>query len=180
VTTTREDEFAAFMAARQPRLLRTAYLLSGNRADAEDLVATALAKAWLAWDRVSTRESPDAYVRRILVNEHHSLWRRSFKRREHSTDEVPDRGTESPDYDDRDRVLWDFVGTLPRKQRAVVVLRYYEELSEAETAEVLGVSIGTVKSQASRALAALRQRVPTALRDTPDSSDTPTGKEDDR
>ncbi len=179
VPTTRDDEFAAYMAARQPALLRTAYLLSGNRADAEDLVATALAKAWLAWDRVSTRESPDAYVRRILVNEHNSLWRRSFKRREHSTDEVPDRGFESPDYDDRDRLLWDFVGTLPRKQRAVVVLRYYEELSEAETATILGVSIGTVKSQASRALAALRERVPSALQRDPDAN-TPTSKEDDR
>lgn len=102
----------------------------------------------------------DGYARRILVNEHNSLWRRSWKRREFSTHTVPDRQTvtDSPD-EGLSAALWDFVQTLPRKQRAVVVLRYYEDLSAAETADVLGISVGTVKSQASRALASLRTRV---------------------
>lgn len=176
--TTREAEFAAYLAARQPALLRTAYLMTGHRADAEDLLQTSLAKLYLAWDRVQSRDSVDAYVRRILVNEHASLWRRAFKRREWPTDELPEVGVQDPTYDDRDRLLWDFVQTLPRRQRAVVVLRYYEQLSEAEIADLLGISAGTVKSQCSRALAALRQRVPSGLR--PDPEHTPLSEEEDR
>jgi RNA polymerase sigma-70 factor (sigma-E family) len=164
----RDADFSAYLAARQPALLRTAYLLTGSRADAEDLVQTSLAKLYLAWDRVREREAVDAYARRILLNEHHSLWRRAWRRRELPVEQVPE-GDASSDahvdaYDDgRDRALWTFVQTLPRRQRAVVVLRYYEELSEAETADVLGVSVGTVKSQCSRALAALRARAPRSL-----------------
>ena len=118
---------------------------------------TALAKLYLSWDKVQQRESLDGYVRRILVNEHNSLWRRAWKRQETTVSQMPDQAAEDPTGRDAD--LWDFVQTLPRKQRAVVVLRYYEEMSEAETAAVLGVSVGTVKSQASRALASLRSRV---------------------
>lgn len=181
VASRRDDEFASFMAARQPALLRTAYLLSGNRADAEDLVQTALAKLYLSWDKVLSRDSVDAYVRRILVNENNSMWRRPFKRRELATDELPEHATQAEEYDDRSSVLWQFVQTLPRKQRAVVVLRYYEELSEAETADILGVSVGTVKSQASRALASLRARAPMALRpEVSDHEPTPTSEEEDR
>jgi RNA polymerase sigma-70 factor (sigma-E family) len=148
------------MAARQPSLLRTAYLLTGDRHTAEDLVQTALAKLYLSWDRIQNHESVDGYVRRILVNEHNSLWRRPWKRRERVTAELPDaitaHGADHGPGHDPD--LWALVQTLPAKQRAAVVLRYYEELSEAETAAVLGVSVGTVKSQTSRALAALRTR----------------------
>ena len=160
MTQDRDAEFEAYMAARQPSLLRTAYLLSGDRHTAEDLVQTALAKLYLSWDRVHRRELLDGYVRRIIVNEHNSLWRRAWKRREHSTDVLPDDRTvdDRPD-DGQSAALWDFVQTLPRKQRAVVVLRYYEDLTEAETADVLGISVGTVKSQTSRALAAMRARV---------------------
>ncbi|GAA1921611.1 SigE family RNA polymerase sigma factor [Nocardioides marmoribigeumensis] len=156
----RDAEFSAYMEARQASLLRTAYLISGDRHTAEDLVQTALAKLYLAWDRVEDRGSLDGYVRRVIVNEHNSLWRRPFKRREHATDQVPEQAAPTPSSSagGRDEELWDLVQTLPRKQRAAVVLRYYEELSEAETAEVLGVSVGTVKSQTSRALAALRSR----------------------
>ena len=162
VTTTqdRDAEFSAYMAARQPTLLRTAYLLTGDRHAAEDLVQTALAKLYLSWDKVQRREVVDGYVRRILVNEHNSLWRRAWRRREVSTEFVPDRASPPDRVDDGDgRALWEFVQTLPRKQRAVIVLRYYEELSEAETADVLGISVGTVKSQASRALANMRTRI---------------------
>lgn len=158
----RDAEFAAYMAARQPSLLRTAYLLTGDRHSAEDLVQTSLAKLYLSWDKVQKRELVDGYVRRIMVNENSSLWRRAWKRREVSTDTVPDGHAVTDRHDHGERsALWDFVQTLPRKQRAVIVLRYYEELSEAEVAEILGISVGTVKSQASRALASMRERVHT-------------------
>ena len=155
-----DADFESYMAARQASLLRTAYLISGDRHTAEDLVQTALAKLYLSWDKVQDRQMLDGYVRRIIVNEHNSLWRRAWKRRELSTDVVPDHQSVSDVHDDgRSAALWDFVQTLPRKQRAVIVLRYYEDLSEAETADILGISVGTVKSQASRALAAMRSRV---------------------
>lgn len=160
----RDAEFTAYMHARQPSLLRTAYLLTGDRHTAEDLVQTALAKLYLSWDKVRRRDVVDGYVRRILVNEHNSLWRRAWKRREITSDELPDHGG-LDEYDDgRSRALWEFVSSLPHRQRAVIVLRYYEELSEAEIADALGVSVGTVKSQASRALASLRDRAPAELR----------------
>jgi RNA polymerase sigma-70 factor (sigma-E family) len=164
VPTQRDEEFAAYMTARQPSLLRTAYLLTGDRHTAEDLVQTALAKLYLSWDKVQHRELVDGYVRRILVNEHNSLWRRAWKRRELSSDTLPDdQGSYDRHDDGSSGALWEFVQTLPRRQRAVIVLRYYEELSEAETADALGVSVGTVKSQASRALATLRDRAPQTL-----------------
>jgi len=154
--------------------LRTAYLLTGNRTDAEDLLQTSLAKLYLAWDRVRDREAVDAYVRRIMVNEQSSLWRRAWKRRETVTGDVPAHEPHTDRYDDgRDGTLWSFVQTLPRRQRAVVVLRYYEELTEAETADVLGVSPGTVKSQCSRALAALRVRAPRSLDPAHDAGPAP-------
>ena len=157
--TERDADFAAYMTARQPSLLRTAYLLSGDRHTAEDLVQTTFAKLYLSWDRVQRRELVDGYVRRILVNEHISLWRRPFKRREVASDSLPE--APAPDRQDHGEsaALWEFVQTLPRRQRAVIVLRYYEDLTEAETADVLGIAVGTVKSQASRALAAMRSRV---------------------
>lgn len=160
---TRDEEFSAYMGARQAALLRTAYLLTGDLASAEDLLQTALAKLYLSWDKVREREALDGYVRRIMVNENTSLWRRAWKRREHTTEVLP----ETPVHDEYDdglgAALWRHVQTLPPKQRAVIVLRYYEELSEAETADALGISVGTVKSQASRALAGLRQRAPQSL-----------------
>ena len=159
----RDADFSSYMHARQASLLRTAYLLTGDRHTAEDLVQTAFAKLYLTWDKVRDRGSVDGYVRRILVNEHNSLWRRAWKRREHTTEVLPE-GSHHDEYDAGARgELWDLVQTLPRKARAVVVLRYYEEMSEAETAEVLGISVGTVKSQTSRALAALRERAPQSM-----------------
>jgi RNA polymerase sigma-70 factor (sigma-E family) len=163
----RDTDFAAYLVARQPSLLRTAYLLTGNRHDAEDLVQTAFAKLYLSWDKVRVQGSMDGYVRRILVNEHNSLWRRAWKRREHTAEDTVLHALDKPHHDAPDdgvgAALWEVVQTLPRKARAVVVLRYYEEMSEAETAAVLGISVGTVKSQTSRALAALRERAPQTL-----------------
>lgn len=159
-TQARDVEFAEYMQARQASLLRTAYLLTGDRHSAEDLVQTSLAKLFLAWDKVHDRGSTDAYVRRIMVNENNSLWRRAWKRREFTSETLPERRIVD-EYDEGARgALWDLVQTLPRRARAVVVLRYYEQLTEAETAEILGISVGTVKSQTSRALAALRERAP--------------------
>ena len=173
----RDTDFTAYLEARQARLLRTAYLLTGDQHQAEDLLQTSLAKLYLAWDRVRERGSVDAYARRIMVNENNSLWRRAWKRREHSTDEVPESNPVHDTYDEGvGAAVWEVVQTLPRRARAVVVLRYYEQLSEAETAEALGISVGTVKSQTSRALAALRERTPAAL-DPRNPSDGPNHEE---
>jgi RNA polymerase sigma-70 factor (sigma-E family) len=156
----RDAEFAEWMAARQQRLLRTAYLLTGDVHGAEDLVQTALAKVYLAWDRVSAAESIDAYARKILVNEHTSMWRRLWRQRETVSDtssyDVP---VGAQEYDGVTAALWETVRALPERQRAVVVLRYYEQLSEKEAAAALGVSVGTIKSQSSRALDTLRSQL---------------------
>ncbi|MFC0003976.1 SigE family RNA polymerase sigma factor [Micromonospora siamensis] len=149
------DGFDEFVISRSPRLLRTAYLLTHDRALAEDLLQTALARAWEAWSRV--QGDPEPYVRRILVNTYASWWRRRWTG-ERPTGELPEPPAE-PDphtrFDDREQ-LWRALGRLPRRQRAVLVLRYFEDLSEAEIADTLGCSPGTVKSQASKALAKLR------------------------
>lgn len=147
--------FEEFVAYSSPRLARVAYLLTRDWPTAEDLVQTALTKAWFAWPRL--HDDPSAYVRKILVNTYLSWWRRRW-RGEVPTAELPDHpGTrdETRAVDDRD-ALWAALGRLPRRQRAVVVLRYFEDLSEVEVADLLGCSVGTVKSQASKALAKLR------------------------
>lgn len=174
--TDRDADFTAYLQARQARLLRTAYLLTGDQHQAEDLLQTSLAKLYLSWHKVRGRDSVDAYVRRIMVNENNSLWRRGWRRREVATDEVPERTSVLDEYDEGvSATVWSIVQTLPRKARAVVVLRYYEQLTEAETAEVLGISVGTVKSQCSRALTALRERTPTDL-----NPSSPTTAEEER
>jgi RNA polymerase sigma-70 factor (sigma-E family) len=146
--------FDAFVLGRTDRLLRTAYLLTRDYALAEDLLQTALAKAWTAWRRVG--DQPEAYVRKIMVNTYATWWRRKWTA-ERPTDSLPEVATVSEtDRHDERHDLWTALGRLPRRQQAAVVLRYYEGLSEAETAAVLGCSVGTVKSQTSRALAKLR------------------------
>ncbi|MER7248584.1 SigE family RNA polymerase sigma factor [Kribbella sp. NPDC000426] len=143
--------FDAFVAARSQSLLRTAYLLTRDHALAEDLVQTALAKAWFHWARIRA-DNPEPYVRRILVTTYSSWWRRRWNG-EIPTEELP----ESPAPLGEDQLdLWDAIGRLPRRQRAVVVLRFYEDLSEAETARMMGSTVGTVKSQTAKALAKLR------------------------
>ncbi|MFI5690615.1 SigE family RNA polymerase sigma factor [Kribbella sp. NPDC051586] len=143
--------FDAFVVARSQSLLRTAYLLTRDHALAEDLVQTALAKAWFHWARIR-EDNPEPYVRRILVTTYSSWWRRRWNG-EIPTEELP----ESPVPHGEDRLdLWDAIGRLPRRQRIVVVLRFYEDLTEAETARLMGSSVGTVKSQTAKALAKLR------------------------
>jgi RNA polymerase sigma-70 factor (sigma-E family) len=160
------EAFRGYVAARSPALLRTAYLLTGNRADAEDLLQTALAKTYLAWDRIREREAVDGYVRRVMVNTQTSFWRRR-KVDEYATDALPERASGRDATDDvvLHDALWTALAALPKRQRAMVVLRYYEDLSEAETASLLGVSVGTVKSTTSRALVKLRDTA--GLRDEP-------------
>ncbi|MET8090153.1 SigE family RNA polymerase sigma factor [Micromonospora sp. NPDC005220] len=149
------EGFDDFVATRSPRLLRTAFLLTGEWASAEDLLQTALARAWEAWHRIDG--DPEPYVRRILANAYASSWRRRW-RGELPTADPPEAVVDADPHagvDDRDR-LWRALGRLPRRQRAVLVLRYFEDLSEVEIADTLGCSVGTVKSQASRAMAKLR------------------------
>ncbi|WP_028635840.1 SigE family RNA polymerase sigma factor [Nocardioides sp. URHA0032] len=145
------DSFEEYVAARRAALLRTAYLLTGHREDAEDLVQVALVKVVPTWSRIA--DDPEPYVRKVLVHESVSRWRRRRWREVH-TDQVPDAPVEAPAAD---RIaLQRALARLAPRQRAVIVLRYYEDLTEAETARVLGVSVGTVKSQARDALARLR------------------------
>ena len=150
-----EQAFNAFVATRSRHLLQTAYLLTGDRHRAEDLLQTALTRAYLRWDRIES-EDPEGYVRRTLANAHIDWWRRKPWREEPAA-ELPD--VAGPDhtaaYDVRSAVLGALAG-LSRRQRAVVVLRYYEDMSESEIAAALGCSPGTVKSAASRAMNKLR------------------------
>jgi len=150
--------FDELVLHRSGALLRTAYLLTHDHALAEDLLQTALTKAWFAWDRIEG--APEPYVRRILVNTYASWWRRRW-RGELPTDDLPDSPAGDPGHDAHAAAgvrhdLWTAMARLPRRQRAVVVLRYFEDLTEAQTAEALGCSVGTVKSQTSKAFAKLR------------------------
>jgi RNA polymerase sigma-70 factor (sigma-E family) len=147
-------DFDAFVLARSPALLRTSYLLVHDEALAEDLLQTALTKAWFAWRRIDG--PPEAYVRRVLVTTSASWWRRSWTR-ETPTAALPERATPaSQDAPADGQDLWEAIGHLPPRQRAVVVLRYLEDRTEVETAQLLDCSVGTVKSQCAKALAKLR------------------------
>lgn len=147
-------DFDEFVVARSQALLRTAYLLVQDEGRAEDLLQTALTKAWFSWARIDT--SPEAYVRRILVTTSASWWRRRWTGELPAADppERPPVGPADGPADGQD--LWNALGRLPIRQRAVVVLRYLEDRTEVETADLLGCSVGTVKSQCSKALAKLR------------------------
>jgi RNA polymerase sigma-70 factor (sigma-E family) len=147
-----ESQFDQFVVDRSPALLRSAYLLVQDQGLAEDLLQTALTKAWFAWKRI---EDPEAYVRRIMVTTSASWWRRRWTR-ETPTD-LPEPSAESTqDEPAGAQDVWVAIGRLPRRQRAVVVLRYLEDRSETDTASLMGCSVGTVKSQCAKALAKLR------------------------
>lgn len=148
--------FEEYAAATWPSLYRYAYLLTGHAADAEDLAQQTLLNAFRSWSRVAAAESPNAYLRRSLTNTFVSQRRPKKRRLEVLTDAPPEAaGPPSGGSEDR-MVLWPHVRSLAPRQRAVVVLRYYEGLSEQEIAEVLGCSRGTVKSSAHHALRTLR------------------------
>jgi len=152
---TADVAFQDYVASRGQALTRMAYLLSGSHADADDLVQAALAKAYARWPHISALGSPDAYVRRMIANQHISWWR--SRRRERLAAVTPDvaiaDGSSSHATAD---LVRDLVRSLPPKQRAAVVFRYYEDLEDEAIAAALGCSVGTVRSQISRALASLR------------------------
>jgi RNA polymerase sigma-70 factor (sigma-E family) len=152
--------FSTFYAAAWPRLFRTTLAVAGDPGLAEDALQTAFASAYRLWWRVVAADDPLAYVRRIAVNAALTQHRKGFRKREWSVDVLPERPVPVSELDGSDRArVWDAVECLPSRQRAVVVLRYYEDLSEREIAEVLGCRPGTVKSQASSALDTLRRRL---------------------
>jgi len=161
----RDDEsFTEFVAARGTALTRTAALLCGARQDAEDLLQAALEKAYRHWGRLDPESDPEPYVRRILVNLAISRSRRWKVLREIHMASPPEVLADSPHHAVELRgTLMDELRRLGSRQRAVLVLRFWEDLSEAETAQALGCSVGTVKSQASRGLARLRERLGTNL-----------------
>jgi len=159
--TTHGRSFEDYVTGRWAALFRTAHLLTGNPTAAEDLLQTTLLKVMARWEQVCRADSPDAYVRKMLLNELIGERRKSGRRRA-KAHLVPVPGDAAdPAGATADRLdLWRQVQALPPRQRAVLVLRYYEDLSEAQIAEALGISVGTVKSQASRALRALRSSSP--------------------
>ncbi|MBM7516264.1 SigE family RNA polymerase sigma factor [Nocardioides nitrophenolicus] len=162
----RDQEFAAYVAQRRPQLYRAAWLLCGDPHRAEDIVQAALARLYVAWPRVRRADSVDAYVRRAVVNAHLDEGRRPWRRESSAGERLPDVpvAAAADALGERD-ALWTALRALPSGQRRVVVLRHWWGLSVAETAADLGISAGTVKSQTSAALAALR----VALADPSDS-----------
>lgn len=158
----RHDEaaFAEFFATSWPRLFRTVYAVCGERQLAEDALQSAFARAWSSWSRVDAADDRLAYLRRMAINEALGRLRKASTRRERTVALVPDTAEDDaaaylPERD----ATWQAVRALPPRQRAIVVLRYYEDLSEQQIADALGVRPGTVKSQASAALATLRTRL---------------------
>jgi RNA polymerase sigma-70 factor (sigma-E family) len=151
---TDDSAFVRFVDEAWRRHLRFALLLTGNQTNAEELLQDSLVKVYERWRRLARRDDPHAYLRRVITNNHVSMWRR--RRQEDLVAAVPDRaGREvrpDPHTDDLRRVLL----ALPPRQRAVIVLRHYEDLPEREIARLLGCSIGTVKSQYARGMVKLR------------------------
>jgi RNA polymerase sigma-70 factor (sigma-E family) len=146
-----EDRFTDFVRAHSASLFRTAYLLTGDHQRAEDLLQSTLVRVYQRWARIETMERPVAYARKVLVSQSASWWRR---RSSHESPlqlrDEPEWGSGVESFAEHERV-WEAVLTLPPRQRAVMVLRYYEDLSEAEIAETLGMAPGTVKSHAHQA-----------------------------
>ncbi len=181
ISTTRQAQhapsFDEYAAAAWPWLYRCSYLLTGSHHDAEDLAQQTMLHAYRSWAKVSRADQPAAYVRRTMTNIYISQRRPRSRRLEVLTDVPPEpRPAGAAGPEDR-MVLWPHIASLPPRQRAVIVLRYYEQLSEREIADALGCSTGTVKSTAHRALRALRGRVdPEALGDHQTSTDPEGGE----
>jgi RNA polymerase sigma-70 factor (sigma-E family) len=156
--TAADEAFTTFVADRYKKLLRTAYLLTGDAGHAEDLLQTALIKTYRHWDRIVQRDDPTAFVRRVMANTHAS-WRRRMRVSELFAN-PPLLRAEEPAIDIGEReAMIAALAQLPPRMRAVLVLRYYEDLSEAGTAEVLGCSINTVRTHTTRGLARLRAQL---------------------
>lgn len=157
---THDAEFTDFVAGRSKALFRTAYLLTGDHGLAEDLLQTALLKTYVGWRRLRAVENAEAYTRRVLVTTVTSWARRKSWRAERPTERVPERTTRTDDdaVAERDAV-WREIQNLPPRQRAVIVLRFYEDLTEQQAAAAMGCSVGNVKSQTHAALKNLRERL---------------------
>lgn len=162
----RDEQFRAFVAARSTALLRTAYLLTGDHGHAEDAVQAILVRVHLAWRRIEHAGAAESYARTTLLREVLS-WRRRRRVALVLTDRLPEvAGPEGVSAEPRDEVHTALLA-LPDRQRATVVLRYFDDLSEAQTADLLGVSVGTVKQHTSRALARLRDLLDDAVKEKP-------------
>ncbi|MGQ0630373.1 MAG: SigE family RNA polymerase sigma factor [Sporichthyaceae bacterium] len=148
-----EEEFATFVRASQRRLRRVAYLVCGDWHRAEDIVQTALAQVYARWSRINREDGPQRYAHRAVVNAAIDDRRRPW-RREHAAERLPERGT--PDTDGLTLEVVAALSGLPARQRAVVVLRYIEDLDVEATAALLGITTGTVKSQSAKGLAGMR------------------------
>ncbi|MER6007594.1 SigE family RNA polymerase sigma factor [Nonomuraea angiospora] len=153
-----DPRFTEFVAERGDALLRYGYVLAGNPHDAADLVQEALLKLRGAWSRLRLKENPESYARTTMARLHIATWR--LRRRELLAWDLPEGEHHDLLPSGDERRMWQALAGLPRKQRAVLVLRYYEQLDDAEIATVLGISRGTVRSQASRALDKLRAGLP--------------------
>ncbi|MFD5521256.1 SigE family RNA polymerase sigma factor [Streptomyces sp. NPDC127066] len=157
----RDEEFQSFVVGRWPRLMRTAFLLTGEQHAAEDLVQTTLEQVYVAWRRVGSADEPEAYVRRVMINAHARKHRRKLKEFLAPKDdlglnrEVPDSGDPIARADDRGALIT-ALAQLPPRQRQAVVLRYWEDLSESQAAEAMGCSVGAVKSNTAKGIAKLR------------------------
>ncbi|MEW2388410.1 SigE family RNA polymerase sigma factor [Streptomyces venezuelae] len=155
-----DNDFQGFITSRWPHLMRTAFLLTGQQHAAEDLVQSSLERTYVSWRRVSTADDPDAYVRRIMINLHARKHRPKLKEFLSPQDsgpvfDRPEHGDRMAQADDRAALLH-ALAQLPARQREAVVLRYWEDLSETQTAEAMGCSVGAVKSNAAKGIAKLR------------------------
>jgi RNA polymerase sigma-70 factor (sigma-E family) len=153
-----DAEFRDFFASQYDRLCWLGLLLTGSRAEAEDLAQEALVRTWWRWQLVRRPDDPERYVRKVLVNRQRSLLRRALRETRalawsRPQEQIPPTG------DERDMVLWQAVQALPARQRAVLMLRYQEDLTEHDVARLLGLPLGTVKSRTHRALARLRRQL---------------------
>lgn len=163
--TTQAEVFSDFVAARSPSLLRTAYLLVGDRGLAHDLLQEALTRTWASWGRIKEPHKAEAYARKALTHTAISWYRRRSWSSERPSELLPDSAV--PGREDgladgvaQQELLWQALQDLPPRQRAAVVCRFYDDLSEAETARVMGCAVGTVKSQVNAALTKLRAALP--------------------
>jgi RNA polymerase sigma-70 factor (sigma-E family) len=160
VAADQQAQMTAFVAGHRTSLFRTAFLLVGDHHEAEELLQETLVRVVAAWSRIERRDAPEVYARRAMVNLATNRWRRratvnAYLRREQRPESVQDPAGEVVDRD----ALWTALSTLPVRMRAVLVLRYFEDQSERQTADILGCSVGTVKSQTSKALSRLRERL---------------------
>jgi len=157
----RDTEFQSFVIGRWPRLMRTAFLLTGERHAAEDLVQSTLEQVYVAWRRVGSADDPEAYVRRVMINAHARRHRRRLKEFLAPQDdsglvrEVADTGDRMAQAEDRSALL-KALAQLPPRQREAVILRYWEDLTQTQVAAAMGCSVGAVKSNAAKGIAKLR------------------------